>query len=203
MGIFIILLSLCSTTIIVNLLRHVYLPWKRINIFVHCESSDLKKNFIWRYYYNEKLKSSDEIGKDQPKMKTGCTRQDIYFRQITEKNENALARTHGESSGIFRFTLFDSSCDPSKWKSLCVSMPTWGESLTARVDNVNAAGSYAKVEPHFPRILKHSPYTGRAWYITIAEIKLRLCISGVPERARTHYDMQYNMPKGSFYVLIT
>lgn len=120
-------------------------------------------------------------------MKIGCTRRDIYFRQITQQNKNALARTHGESPGIFRFTLFDSSCDPSKWKSLCVSMPTWGESLTARVDNVNAAGSYAKVEPHFPRILKHSPYTGRAWCITIAGVKLRLCISGIPERADTSW----------------
>lgn len=115
----------------------------------------------------------------------GCTKylQDIYFRQITRKNGNDLARTHGEPSGIFRFTFFDSPCDPSKWKSLCVSMPTWGETLTARVDNVNAAGLYAKVEPHFPRILKHSPYIGWAWCITIAGVKLRLCISGVPERA--------------------
>lgn len=82
------------------------------------------------------------------------------------------------------FVLFSSSpCDPSKWKSLCVSMPTWGKSLTARVDNVNTAGSYAKVEPHFPRILKHFLYVERTWCITIARIKLRLCISGVPERA--------------------
>lgn len=143
------------------------------------------------FNHNEKLKSRDEVGRDEPKMKIGCTRRDVYFRQITQKNENALARTHGESSGIFRFTLFDSPCDSSKWKSLCVSMPTWGESLTARVDNVNAAGPYAKVEPHFPRILKHSPFAGRAWCITIEGIKLRLC---VPERAD-------NMSKGSFYIL--
>jgi len=81
------------------------------------------------------------------------------------KNENGLARTHDEPSGIFRFIFFDSPSDPSKWKSLCVSMPTWGETLTARVDNVNAAGSYAKVEPHFPRILKHSSYrTGMMYH---------------------------------------
>lgn len=53
-----------------------------------------------------------------------------------------------------------------------------GEILAARVDNVSAASSYAKVEPHFPRILKHSPHIGRC--TMIAGVKLHVCVVGVP-----------------------
>lgn len=150
-----------------------------VKIAVWCSNKILFNAIITRNL--NRATKLGEIDRDQARLKMGYTRRDIYLRQITRKNENDLARTHGEPSGIF--VLLSSTARAILQNgNLCVWV-CQHEGNLSRHASIMWTLVVRKVKPHFPRILKHSPYIGRTWCITIAGVKLRLCISGVPERA--------------------